>query len=203
MRFVFLILASLELAQCATGDDDRFQVGNSERAFVIIGVAEAPTNREARYSLLWRQVEGGAFTEYDGRTAFETETNDRGTLRVRGLPGEFELIEVRPGLYALDSVFAVISENRLNYVADGLVIGPDRPAFEVRAGEAVYLGIWQTDIEDVTAVARPWRISEEDLRMVLRETDELNGHVRIRQTQTISVPCAPQRLNSRSRRQVC
>lgn len=202
MRLVFVILASFALAQCASRED-RFDVGSEERAFVIIGVAEAPTNREAQYTLLWRQVEAGAFAEPEGRNTFEAETNRRGSVRVRGIPGEFALMEVRPGTYALDSVFAVIRENRLNYVADGLVAGPDRPAFDVRAGEAVYLGIWQVDIEDVTAVARPWRMSEDDLRLVLRETDELNGHVRMRDTHTIAVPCTPHQLNSRSRRQVC
>lgn len=204
MRRLFAILACLALAQCATSEDDRFAVGRSENAFVIIGVAESSENREARYTMLWRQLDSsGAFTEHDGDTTFEAQTNDGGSIRVRGIPGEFALVEIEPGAYALDSVFAVISENRVNYFANGVVTGPERPSFEVRPGEAIYLGIWQMDIEEVTAVARPWRLDEADLRRVVRETDVLNGQVRIRQTQPRAVPCSPHRLNSRSRREVC
>jgi len=205
MRFVLLILGALAVAQCATSeDDDRFRVGASERAFVIIGVAETVANREARYTLLWRQLDGdGAFAEEGRRASFEAQTNERDTVRVRGIPGEFELLEVEPGVYALDSVFAVIRDDRVNYVADGVIEGPDRPAFEVRAGEAVYLGIWQVDIEDVRAVARPWRMEESDLRAVLGSSDEVVGQVRMRSTQTRSVDCDPRPLNARTRRQVC
>jgi hypothetical protein len=204
MRFVILILGALALAQCATSEDDVFRVGASERAFVIIGVAEASENREARYTLLWRQLDAaGAFTEYDDRTAFEAQTNRGGNLRVRGIPGEFELLEVTPGVYALDSVFGVIADGQVNYVADGVIAGPERPAFEVRAGEAVYLGIWQVDIEEVRAVTRPWRLAEPDLQAVLDNSEEVLGQVRIRATHTRSVPCAPHPMNSRTRRQVC
>ena len=28
---------------------------------------------------------------------------------------------------------------------NGVIAGPERPAFEVRPGEAVYLGIWQVE----------------------------------------------------------
>ena len=205
MRFAVLILGALALASCATSDDDRFQVGASEKSFVIIGVAEASDSREARYTLLWRQLDAaGAFTEHSGRTAFEAQTNEGDTVRVRGIPGEFEMLEVEPGVYALDSVFGVIRDDRVDYVADGVIIGPDRPSFEVRPGEAVYLGIWQAEIAEVRAVTRPWRLEESDLRAVLNAADdEVRGHVRIRETRTRSVVCAPHRLNSRSRRQVC
>lgn len=204
MRFVLVMLGALALAQCATAQDRRFHVGESEKAFVIIGVAETPGNREARYSLLWRLLDdAGAFSNLEGDTAFQAETNEGDTVRVRGIPGEFELLEVEPGVYALDSVFGVIRGDRVNYVAEGLIEGPERPAFEVRGGEAVYLGIWQADIEEVRAVARPWRLQESDLRAVLRASDEVVGQVRLRATHTRSVPCAPRYLNSRSRRQVC
>jgi hypothetical protein len=204
MRLVFLILGALALAQCATSDDDRFRVGASEKAFVIIGVAETPGNREARYTLLWRQLDGaGNFAEYDGRTAFEAQTNENDTVRVRGIPGEFEMLEVEPGVYALDSVFASIRADQVTYVAEGVITGPERPAFQVRAGEAVYLGIWQADIEDSRAVTRPWRLEESDLRAVLNNSREVRGQVRLRETHTRSVACAPRRLNPRSRRQVC
>lgn len=204
MRFVLAMVGALALAQCATAEDDRFRVGESENAFVIIGVAETPGNREARYTLLWRLLDAsGAFAEYDGDTTFQAETNEGDTLRVRGIPGEFELLEVEPGVYALDSVFAVIRDDRVNYVAEGVIEGPERPVFEVRPGEAIYLGIWQADIEDVRAVVRPWRLEESDLRAVLSGSEEVRGQVRIRETHTRSVRCAPHQLNSRSRRQVC
>jgi hypothetical protein len=205
MRSAVMILGALALAACATSEDDRFRVGESEKSFVIIGVAETPGNREARYTLLWRQLDAaGAFTEYDGRTTFEAQTNEGDTVRVRGIPGEFEMLEVEPGVYALDSVFALIRDDRVNYVAEGVIAGPERPSFEVRPGEAVYLGIWQADIEDITAVVRPWRLAESDLRAVLNTADdEVRGQVRIRETGTRSVACAPHQLNSRSRRQVC
>jgi hypothetical protein len=204
MRFLIPVLGALALAHCATAEDARFRVGASERAFVIIGVAEASENREARYTLLWRRLDGGgAFEELDRRTAFEAQTNEGDTVRVRGIPGEFEMVEVAPGVYGLDSVFAVIRADRVNYVADGVILGPERPAFEVRPGEAVYLGIWQVDIEDVRAVTQPWRLEESDLRAVLSHSDEVLGQVRIRATHTRSVPCAPHAMNSRTRRQVC
>jgi hypothetical protein len=205
MRFAVLILGALALASCATSEDDRFRVGESEKSFVIIGVAEASESREARYTLLWRQLDAaGAFTEYDGHTTFEAQTNEGDTVRVRGIPGEFEMLEVEPGVYALDSVFGIIADERVNYVAEGVIAGPERPSFEVRPGEAIYLGIWQADIEDVRAVTRPWRIEESDLRAVLNVADdEVRGHVRIRETRTRSVACTPHQLNSRSRRQVC
>lgn len=204
MRFLVLILGALALAQCATSEDERFRVGASEKAFVIIGVAEASENREARYTLLWRRLDGaGEFAEHGGGTSFEAETNQGDTLRVRGIPGEFELLEVEPGVYALDSVFAIIRADHVNYVADGVIQGPERPAFEVRPGEAVYLGIWQVDLEETRAVTRPWRIAESDLRAVLSHSDHVLGQVRIRATHTRSVPCAPHPMNPRTRRQVC
>jgi hypothetical protein len=205
MRVAVMILGMLASAACATSEDDRFRVGESEKSFVIIGVAEASESREARYTLLWRQLDNaGAFTEVNGRTAFEAQTNEGDTVRVRGIPGEFEMLEVEPGVYALDSVFGIIRDDRVNYVAEGVITGPERPSFEVRPGEAIYLGIWQADIEDVRAVTRPWRLAESDLRAVLNAADdEVRGQVRIRETRTRSVPCAPRQLNSRSRRQVC
>jgi hypothetical protein len=207
MRALFVILAALVLAQCASSDeedDDRFRVGVSDRSFVIIGVAEAASNTSAEYEMLWRKLDGaGDFARIGGDTAFQAETNEGGALRIRGIPGEFLLREIEPGDYALDSVFAVIEDDRVNYIAQGLVQGPERPSFEVRPGEAVYLGIWQVDIEDSSAVTRLWRMSEADLRAVLREQDDVLGDVRMRDTQTRAVPCTPQRLNNRSQRQVC
>jgi hypothetical protein len=203
MRFLVLILGVLTMAQCATGDGGRFRVGRSDNAFVIIGVAEASENREARYTLLWRQVEGAAFAELDGDKTFEAKTNQGDTIRIDGIPGEFQLLEIEPGEYALDSVFGLIRDQRVNYSAEGVVVGPERPAFTVRPGEAVYLGIWQVTLDYDRAVARPWRLQESDLRAVLAETDEIRGQVRIRETATRRVACSPRRLNHRSRRQVC
>lgn len=204
MRFWILILGVLALTQCATGEDRRFEVGQSERAYVIIGVAETPANREARYALLWRQVEpDGRFAELNGNTSFEARTNQGHTIRVDGIPGEFAALEVEPGLYALDSAFALIRDDHVNYVADGVIMGPERPSFEVRPGEAVYLGIWQADIADGRAVARPWRLDQSDLNAVLRRSDKVAGRVVLRETQSRSVTCAPRRLNPRTRRQIC
>jgi hypothetical protein len=204
MRFLFVILAGLVLAQCASSEDDRFMVGASPRSLVIIGVAESAANTSASYDLLWRRLnEDGSFSELDDRNAILAETNERGTVRVRGIPGEFTLREVDPGVYALDSVFAVIRGDRVNYIANGVLRGEERPAFEVRPGEAVYLGIWQVNIEDTTAVVRPWRLSESDLRAVIARRREVAGDVRLRETYTRAVPCTPQRLNSRTQRRVC
>lgn len=204
MRFLILILGVVALAQCATAEERRFQVGQSDDAFVIIGVAEASESREAKYALLWRRLDGdGRFAGHAGRDAFEARTNQGDTLRVRGIPGEFTMLRIEPGVYALDSVFGVIRAARVDYVSDGVIQGSERPSFEARPGEAIYLGIWQVDIEEVRAVTRPWRLEEPDLRAVLHNSDELLGQVRLRQTQTRSVPCAPHAMNSRTRRQVC
>lgn len=204
MRLVVAVLAMLALAQCASGQDKGFRVGQSPRSYVIIGVAESAANREPRYTMLWRRLdEAGAFTRYDDDNIFQPRTHMRGGVRVRGLPGEFVMAQVEPGVYALDSVFALIPDGRVNYSANGVIIGPERPSFEVRPGEAIYLGIWEMDIEDVAAVTRPWRIEEADLRIVLRNADDVEGHVRVRPTTPRAVPCAPRRLNQNSQRQIC
>jgi hypothetical protein len=204
MRFLFAILTALALTSCASSDDDRFRVGSSPRSFVIIGVAEAAANTSASYDLLWRRLDAaGGFTPLDDDTAILAETNERGSMRIRGIPGEFTLREVEPGAYALDSVFGVLRDDRVNYIANGLITGPERPAFEVRPGEAVFLGIWQVDLEDNSAVTRQWRLSEADLRAVLSEQDNVLGDVRMRETVTRAVACAPRRMNNQTQRQVC
>jgi hypothetical protein len=205
MRFLIATLATFALASCATSEDRRFRVGESENALVIIGVAEAAANTSARYSLLWRLLDAdGAFTELDGDTAFEAETNNGDTVRVRGIPGEFFAFEIEPGVYALDSVFAVIRDDRINYIAQGLVTDPERPSVQLRAGEAAYLGIWQADLdEDSRAVARPWRLQQSDLRAVLGRREIVVGDVRMRETQERAVACTPRRMSHLSQRQIC
>lgn len=204
MRLVFAILAAVALASCITPDDDRFHVGRSDKAFVIIGLAESAENTSARYSLLWRMIDGDGFADFDERYFFQPETNTRESIRVRGVPGEFLVFEVRPGAYALDGVFAIIRDDGVNYVADGLIEGPTRPSFEVGAGEAVYLGIWQSNIEDVRAVAQLWRLDDADLRAALNSVDELVvGPVRLRETRERTVACAPQRVSRLSQRRIC
>jgi hypothetical protein len=194
----------MALAQCAhKEDDDRFRVGASPRALVIVGVAEAYNSTDADYSLLWRRVgPDGRFEEIGGHTAIEAETNARGTVRVRGIPGEFKIAELEPGVYALDSAFAVIHD-RVNYIANGVIEGPSRPSFEVRAGEAVYLGIWQMDVSDASAVTRPWRLEASDAQAVLHEANPANGDVRVRETSPLDVPCAPHRRSNITQREVC
>lgn len=204
MRTIIAIIAALSLASCITAEDRRFRVGQSERALVIIGVAEAAANTSARYSLLWRRLDSdGGFSEVDGRTAFEPETNTRGSMRVRGIPGEFFAFEVEPGIYALDGAFAVIRDDRVNYIADGMIVGPTRPSFEVRPGEAVYLGIWQVDLQEVSASARPWRLQQSDLSALLGREEFVIGDVRLRDTRSRDVVCNPRRMSNLSQRQIC
>jgi hypothetical protein len=205
MRFIFLIVSALVLSQCATREDRRFRVGASDDAYIVINIAKAEHEDRPHYSMFWRQLDArGEFAEFDGDRTIDIETNEGGTVRVRGIPGEFLLARVDPGVYALDSVFAVIRENNVDYVANGVVAGPERPSFEVRAGEAVYLGIWEVDIEDNNAVARPWRLDAADLRAVMRAADEeVAGEVRVRETMTRAVACTPHRINNLTQRQVC
>ena len=205
MRFIFLILSALVLSQCATREDRRFRVGDSDEAYIVINIAKAEHEDAPHYSMFWRQLDAhGGFAEFDGDRTIDVETNEGGTVRVRGIPGEFLMARVDPGVYALDSVFAVIRENNVDYVANGVIAGPERPSFEVRPGEAIYLGIWEADIEDNNAVARPWRLDAADLRAVMREADdEVAGEVRVRETVTRAVACSPHRLSNLSQRQIC
>jgi hypothetical protein len=205
MRSLKAMAAALVLTACASSsEDERFRVGQSENAFIIIGVAEAAANTSASYEVLWRQVEEtGAFAEIGGRRQFQAQTNSNNSLRIRGTPGEFILVEVTPGVYALDGVFATIRDDRVDYVANGVVLGPERPSFEVRPGEAIYLGIWQVNIEDSAAVVRPWRLSETDLRAIMNEQNAFIGPAQIRETSTRVVQCTPHRINRVSQRQVC
>lgn len=203
MRLIFAILSTLVLAQCATPGDREFRVGRGDEAYVIIGIAKAPNIDTPRYDMLWRLLgENGHFADYDDTRSLDVETNSN-SVRIDGIPGEFVAARLRPGTYALDGVYAIIRDDRVNYYADGLVLGPERPSFTVQAGEAIYLGIWQVDLEDMRAVSRPWRVDAADLRAVMHELDDLDGEVRIRQTVTRAVPCAPQRLGSMSQRQIC
>ncbi|MGD9968731.1 MAG: hypothetical protein AB7T59_19590 [Hyphomonadaceae bacterium] len=205
MRYVFAILACLVLTQCATREEiSRFRVGEDPGAYVVIGVAEAASNTSPRYTVLWRRLgPDGKFQRYGDRRIFEVRTQSGESIQVAGIPGEFVLSEIEPGEYALDSVFAVIRDGRVNYVANGLVQGPERPAFTVRPGEAVYLGIWETNLEDVVAVTRPWRLDQRDLDAVMSQSDQVIGPVRMVETHTRAVPCVPYRLNTVSQRQVC
>lgn len=205
MRLVFAMLACLVLAQCATqNEDERFRVGQSPTSFVIIGVAEAASNTSPRYSVLWRRLgPDGQFLRYGARRIFEVRTESGESIQIPGIPGEFIMSEIEAGEYALDSVFAVIRDGRVNYVANGVIAGPERPAFTVQPGEAIYLGIWQANLVDVVAVTELWRLDQGDLDAVIRAADPVTGEVRLVETHTRAVPCAPYRLNNVSQRQVC
>lgn len=204
MRGVIAILACVLLAQCALPGDKRFRVGEDERSYVILGIAEAAENTSPRYSVLWRRLDAdGNFMRYGRRRIFEARSESGDNTQVPGIPGEFVFAEVAPGTYALDSVFALIEDGRVNYSANGLVRGPERPSFEVRRGEAVYLGIWQTNLVDAAAIVRPWRLEQSDLDAVVSATDPIVGPVRLMETQMRAVPCAPYRLNTVSTRLVC
>ncbi len=204
MRFLFLGFVALVLAQCASAEDRRFHVGVSNDAFVMIGVAETSNNRAPGYTMLWRRLDhAGAFMDYGGGRILEPRTNVRDSLRVRGIPGEFAMARIEPGIYALDSVFAVLRDGNLNYIAQGVIVGPDRPAFAVRPGEAVYLGIWELDVQGADAVSRLWRLDAGDLRAATRAARATVGSVELRETHTRAVACTPHRLGNMSQREVC
>ncbi len=204
MRIWLAIAAALALNGCASDEDARFRVGESAAAFAIIGVAEAASEREPAYTMLWRRLgPDGTFLPYGGRAIFEARTNASDSVRIEDLPGEFAMARIEPGVYGLDSVFAVLQENGVNYIAQGVVQGPDRPSFEVRPGEAVYLGIWEMNVTGVAANTRLWRLNEDDMRMVVRAADPIVGQVRLRETQTGTATCAPRQLGNMSQRQVC
>lgn len=199
MRFVFVVMAVLALSQCASAI--RPPAG---RAIVIVGVAEAPDNIDPRYTMLWRKVdeERGRFTDHGGRRMVEFTTHSPGSVRVEGIPGEFEVAEVEPGLYALDGMFATLREGVITYTAQGSIVGPERPGFEARPGEVVYLGIWQASLDGHLAVVRPWRLDEGDLRAVAREAG-IEGEVHLRATRAVQVPCAPHRMHPSLTREIC
>lgn len=204
MRLVFAMLACLALMQCAMPGGRRFHVGEDGDAFVIIGVAKSGANTSPSYRMLWRRLnEGGGFRTYGMGRFFEARTNTGDSVRVNGLPGEFVLAKIEPGTYALDSVYATIPEGRVVYVANGLVREAERPGFTVRPGEAVYLGIWEVNIDGGSAVARLWRLEEADMRAVLREAEPVAGEVHVRAMDVVSAPCAPYRISNVSQRQVC
>lgn len=203
MRFLLAIGFCFVLAQCAGDKETRFQPGVSPTALAIIGVAESSDEREPSFSLLWRKLdEQGRFAAYGGGRVIDARTNSGGSIRIDGIPGEFVAIELEPGIYGLDSTFAILREDRINYFAQGVVAGPERPAFEVRPGEAVYLGIWELNLDALQrAQARLWRLDQADMRAV--EAAAGYGPLRLRETHVRSVECAPHRLGNMSQRQVC
>ncbi|MBL8548288.1 MAG: hypothetical protein JNL81_17640 [Hyphomonadaceae bacterium] len=204
MRVIMAILACLVVAQCASREDKRFHVGEAPTAYVIMGIAEADENTSPSYTVLWRRLDAnGAFMRYGARRIFEARSESGDGIQLPGIPGEFILSEIEPGTYALDSTFATVRDGRITYTANGLIRGPERPTFEARPGEAVYLGIWQTNIEETFATVRPWRLERSDLEAVLREADPVVGGVRMVQTQDRAIACNPFRLNEVSTRQVC
>ncbi len=204
MRFLFLILAAGLLVQCANGRGNQASGAGSGDALVIVGIAETSDNRDPSYSLLWRKLTpDGAFADYDDARSIDVRTNSDSSIRVDGIPGEFDSFRVSPGVYALDSAFATLREGGANYIAQGVIERPQRPSFEVRAGEAVYLGIWEMDVDGANAVTRLWRLDQSDLDAVLRASRGVAGSVRLLQTESRSVPCAPRRMGPMSQRQVC
>jgi hypothetical protein len=160
---------------------------------------------QPEYLMLWRKVDPvtGGFAPHNGHTSFEAHTNDNGSLRVRGVPGEFEHFQLEPGVYALDSVFAILHDQRVNYFAQGVVAGPERPSFEVQAGDSLYLGIWELNLDEAAATARLWRLEADDARALINASNGPHTALTLRQTETISVPCTPHRIGDISQRQVC
>jgi hypothetical protein len=207
MRRLLALLATLALAQCASKapQDTRFQVGSNAQGLAIIGLAEAAANTTPVYTMLWRRIDPatGNFLPHGDGAIFETRTNDGGSIRIRGIPGEFEMQRLTPGTYGLDSVYAVVAGRRVNYFAQGVVIGPNRPTFELRPGEAIYLGIWQMNLTDSSAVTQLWRLDPRDAQAVVRAANATVGDVVLRETGSSVVPCSPHRLNTLSQRQIC
>lgn len=204
MRLLFTVLAALVLAQCAGREDNRFAVGESPNGFVVMGIAKAADDREPRYELLWRLVgPDGVFIEYDDERAFQPETNSRSSVRINGIPGEFAMAEIPPGVYALDGAFAALREDGVTYFAQGVITTPGRPTFEVRPGEAVYLGIWETRIEGNNAVTSLWRMNNADMRAVERAANATRGPLTQAQIYPSDVACMPRRMSQLTQRQIC
>jgi|GEM_PF-1475240 len=206
MRTLGAIFGTLALAGCVTQQhDNRFQVGAAPDGLVMIGVADNAAHTQPEYFMLWRKVDAatGAFAPLNGRTSFEAHTNDNNSVRLRGVPGEFESKQLEPGVYALDSIFAILHDQHVNYFAQGLVTGPERPSFQLSAGEAVYLGIWELTIKEEYADGHLWRLDAADMNAAARAANVTNGALTLRQTETRSVTCTPTRLSDLSERQVC
>jgi len=206
MRALYALVGMLALAACVTDQKDtRFQLGAEPEAFVMFGVAESASNTPPEYFMLWRKVDPvtGAFAPLNGHTAIEVHTNDNNSVRVHGIPGEFEYARLEPGVYALDSVYAVLHDRRVNYFAQGVVTGPQRPSFQVDAGEAVYLGIWELNLREESTEGRLWRLDPADMSAAARAANAVNGDLTLRQTETRSVTCTPHRINDISQRQTC
>jgi hypothetical protein len=198
-----VILAAGLLAQCASGRAAPEVDG--DRALVIIGVAETSDHRDPRYALLWRLVaEDGRFSDFDDTRSFDARTHSDDSVRIEGIPGEFEVFSVRPGVYALDGAFATLREQGVTYFAQGVIEHPQRPSFEVRRGEAVYLGIWQLDIDGAIAVTRVWRLDRADLDAVRAAAPRsIPADVALRETSPMAIACAPRRINQMTPRQIC
>ena len=206
MRRLLAIAATLFLAQCATErEDHRFRVGQEQQGMAFIGLAEATGATSPIYTMLWRRIDPstGAFMPLNGQSSFETRTDDGGSIRIDGVPGEFEFARLTPGTYGLDSVYALIPAGHVNYFAPGIIVGPDRPTFEIRAGEAIYLGIWQMSLNETTAVTQLWRLDPRDGDAATRRANQTIGNVVLRETGSRAVQCAPHRLNTISQRQIC
>lgn len=208
MRALWVLLAALVLAQCSSAPRERPHPPAAfagPTGYVVIGVAESAANTQPEYLMLWRKVDPvtGAFAPLSGYNSFEAHTNDNGSLRVRGVPGEFEHFQLEPGVYALDSVFAILHDQRVNYFAQGVITGPERPAFTVQAGDALYLGIWELTLDEASATARLWRLDADDARALIHASNDPHTALSLRQTETRSVPCAPHRIGDLSQRQVC
>jgi hypothetical protein len=202
----WILFGILFVAFLGSGRADAGLFGGGEpRTYVIINVAEALGDTSPRYSMLWRRLEAdGNFAEYDDETIIEAETNHEDSVVVRGIPGEFLILRVRPGAYALDSVYGTVRESGVTYVASGVVAGPTRPSFEVREGETIYLGIWQVALRDGLAVARPWRLLPSDLSAALSQARNRRlNNAELRETVEREVACTPHRINWRTRRQIC
>jgi len=204
MRWILAAIFSLTLCVSVRADAFIFDGDGRATATVIINIAEAMGDTSPRYSMLWRRLgDDGRFVEYDDESIIEVDTNSRRSFMVRGVPGEFLTVRVRPGTYALDSVYGVVREDGVDYVASGVVEGPGRPTFEVRDGETVYLGIWQIALADGRAVATLWRQDADDVRAFMEHGGGRLRNVALRAPTPREVACQPHPINWRTNRQIC
>ena len=203
MRRALAIVATLALAQCASGGRDDAAPQAAAQGTVYLGIAKAASSTTPTYTMLWRRIDPatGAFMPPGDGAVFETRTDDGGSIRIRGIPGEFESRRLPPGQYGLDSVFALVPGDHVNYVAQGVVVGPDRPVFQVEAGETVFLGIWQVSLTPTSAVTRLWRLDQNDAHAVASRAHAPD--LAIRETTARAVPCSPHRMSNLSQRQIC
>ncbi len=185
----------------SVGASPQRAVGDHRRC----GSPTGNTSRALHHAVAAARCIPALFGRIDGRRQFRSRAPHETTpCRVRGIPASSPSLEVEPGVYALDSVFAAYPR-RPGELRRATASSPGRsaPVFEVRPGEAIYLGIWQMDLEEVTAVTRPWRSSRSRRRGGDARCRRCKRSDDARRTRTQAVACEPHQLGALSQRQIC